>query len=139
MHIQSWSILEKAQLPGEQSKAILEVMELEMNSRWDQAVLKGELENLRLATKSDIDLFRAEFHEECRATRAEFKAVRQEVKAELQLLRQEMAMKFATKDDLNAAIHSMRNWVIGLFFGQMAISVGLLMGAIYFFEAHGHR
>lgn len=59
--MQSWEILEKAQLPELQSRAILTVVELEITRHWGQMATKADLASTEADLRTDMAKLRGEF------------------------------------------------------------------------------
>jgi len=104
----SLDILEKAQLPAPQAKAILRVMELELSAQ------HGVLE-----TKTDLLTIKADLLKtDLLAVKADLLAFKAELKADIAAVRSDLELK------IEAAKAETARLIIG--------SSGVLLGAIYF-------
>jgi hypothetical protein len=103
METKSLEVLEKSQLPPEQARAILQVMEAEFAT--DELATKADLE--RFATKADFELF---------ATKADLE--RFATKADLE--------RFATKADLAELKAELMKWTFLFWVGQMAAVLAII-------------
>jgi len=118
MHRSSLDILEKAQLPGDQAKAILEVMDLELESQREQ-----------LATQEGVSLEFEKFRLELRSVLAEFKT--------------EMNQRFTKIEErlnsLELQIYTLRaetSRMILIASGTTVGAFGVMLGLFYFFTNH---
>ena len=126
MKTKSLAILENAQLPSAQARAILEVMEAEFST--DALATKADLQGFAAATKADLERF---------ATKAELQAFAAATKAELQGLGGKLEAALEIKSaQTGAAISAVEirvtPWVVATFLGQAVV----ILGALYFAVTH---
>ena len=112
MQAASLEVLEKANLPAPQARAIVQAIEIEIAGAKDT-----------LATKQDILILRHEIAE-----------LRTELKSEMTGLRHEVEGKLS-QSDFHAAMTSSVRHMYGAIMGQFA----LLLGVAYFFVSHVQR
>ncbi|SRR6266480_127617 len=108
VQVASLEILEKANVPAPQARAIVQAMEIE---------IAGAKETL--ATKQDILILRHEMAE----MRAEF---RHELKTEIATLR----------GDLRSEMHAIASGNLRQMYGAMLGQLAVLLGVAYFFVSH---
>jgi hypothetical protein len=111
MKTASLDILEKTQLPGDQARAILKVMELE-NTAWAEI----------FATKGDL---KDAFH----LLDLKLEAVRAELRGEIEKLRSEM---MGMEGKMRGIEGRLTRWVFTCMLGQTAV----ILGAMYFALNH---
>lgn len=104
-------LLEKAKLPGDQAKAILEVMDLELASQRDQ-----------LATKDDLARELARFELILRTSLSDFKT---EVRDRL----------YALELQMQAHRTETARWILGASGGLIG-AFGVMLGLFYLFTNH---
>jgi hypothetical protein len=109
MRTKSLEILEKAQLPSAQARAILQVMETELAT--DTLATKADLQ--ALATKADLEAF---------ATKIELLTFKSDLEVKIALVRAE----------ISASESRVIRWVVTSFLGQAAV----ILGALYFAVTH---
>jgi len=112
METKSLEVLEKSQLPPEQARAILQVMEAEFAT--DELATKADLE--RFATKADFERFATKADLERFATKADLE--RFATKADLE--------RFATKADLAELKAELMKWTFLFWVGQMAAVLAII-------------
>ena len=112
MQAASLEVLEKANLPAPQARAIVQAIEIEIAGAKDT-----------LATKQDVLILRHEIAE-----------LRTELKSEMTGLRHEVEGKLS-QSDFHAAMTSSVRHMYGAIMGQFA----LLLGVAYFFVSHVQR
>jgi hypothetical protein len=108
VHTKNLELLEKAQLPPAQARAILEVMEMEFAT--DVLATKADLGWLKAdlgVMKVDLDVLKADLGV---------------LKADLQA---EMRTNFATKSDLANTKADLMKWIFLFWVGQMAASLAI--------------
>jgi hypothetical protein len=115
MQSESLEVLDKAEVPPAQARAIVRAIEIEIAGAKDT-----------LATKHDIVLLRQEMSE----LRAELRGEMSELRAEL---RGEMS---AMRGELKAEIHGSASGVTRQMYGAMLGQMALLLGIAYFFVTH---
>lgn len=114
MRTTSLDILERAQLPGSQAKAILTVMELELEDH-----------RQGLATHADVATLRAEMA-----------GIKTELKIDIANLRTEFGdLKTELKSEIRDSKVDMIRWMIAT--NTIFLSLGL--GVVYFFLNHIHH
>jgi len=114
----SLDILEKAQLPGPQAKAILQVMELELSAQHEILATKADLLDAKTGLKAEILATKVELQTEIRATRTELKADIAAVRSDLEL-------------KIEAAKAETARLIIG--------ATGVMLGAFYFFLNYARK
>lgn len=119
MKTASLEILENAELPHAQARAILKVMESEMAFAQDVLATKNDLSAVRSDLKGEIAAVRSELM-------AEIAAVRGELKAEIAAVRGELMA------EIRGVEGRLSRWVLTCILGQTAV----LSGLGYFFLAH---
>ena len=112
MKTKSLEVLEKSQLPPEQARAILQVMEAEFAT--DELATKTDLE--RFATKTDLERFATKTDLERFATKADLERFATKVDLE----------RFATKGDLSELKAELTKWTFVFWVGQMAITLAVI-------------
>jgi len=125
MQAASLEILEKANVPAPQARAIVQAIEIEIAGARDT-----------LATKHDLLLLRTELRQEMTELRQEMTELRTELRQEMTGLRQEIT---GVHGELRVEIHAaassnVRQMYLALL-GQMAV----LLGIAYFFVVHVPR
>jgi len=115
MQTTSLDILEKTQLPPNQARAILEVMELEVTARQELLATKSDLKDALQATKSDLE--RA-----IQAMRSDLKDAVHSLDLKIEGLRGE----------IRGSEGKMARWVLTCTLGQAA----MIAGAVYFALTH---
>jgi DNA primase large subunit len=116
MRRSSLDILEKSQLPEEQAKAILEVMDLELQSQRDELVTKDQFAR-------ELALFRAEVREQ-------FFELRKELIDRLHAV--ELQLQVQLQAQLQAQRAEMARWILGSS-GTLIGAIGVMFGIFYFF------
>ncbi len=99
-----------------------------------RAELRGDMSDFRAELKGEMTDFRAELKEEMTDFKAELKDDLAAVRTELAFLRQEMELKYATKDDLLAAIYGFNDTISGhvrTFIVAQAATVVGMSGILY--------
>jgi hypothetical protein len=86
---------------------------MSMLPRSDELATKTDLFEFRDEMRGDMAAFRAELKGEMADFRAELKEDLGAVRTEVAFLRQEMELKYATKDDLLAAIYGFNDTISG--------------------------
>jgi hypothetical protein len=145
MQAESLEILEKADLPAAQARAIVRAIEIEIAGAKDTLATKHDLLLLRTELRSEM----AELHTELRAAmaslgtelRAEMAELRTELRAEMASLgtqlRAEMVQLGAQlRGELRAEIHASVGGVIRQMYTAMLGQMAVLLGFAYFFATH---
>ncbi len=115
----SLEILEKANVPAPQARAIVQAIEIE---------IAGAKETL--ATKQDILILRHEMAE----MRAE---LRHELKTEIATLRGDLRSEMhAMRGDLRSEMHAIASGSLRQMYGAMLGQLAVLLGVAYFFVSH---
>lgn len=104
----SLEILERAQLPPQQARAIVQAIELEIAGAKDT-----------LATKSDLLLLGSEL-------RSEMSGLRSELRSELR----------SGMSELRAEMHGMASSITRQMYGALLGQMAVLLGIAYFFVSH---
>jgi len=121
MKTKSLEVLEKSQLPPEQARAILQVMEAEFAT--DELATKTDLE--RFATKTDLERFATKTDLERFATKTDLE--RFATKADLERFATKVDLeRFATKGDLSELKAELTKWTFVFWVGQMAITLAVI-------------
>jgi ABC-type phosphate transport system auxiliary subunit len=122
MHRSSLDILEKAQLPGDQAKAILEVMDLELESQ-----------RLQLGTKDELLLELGKFRLELRSVLAEFRTEMNERFSVLEKEMKEMRERFHRVElQIQTQNAETSRMILGSS-GALLGAFGVMLGLFYFF------
>src|SRR5436853_2613886 len=119
MQAASLEVLEKANLPAPQARAIVQAIEIE---------IAGAKETL--ATKQDILILRHEMAE-----------MRAELKTEIATLRGDLRSEIhAMRGDLRSEMHAIASGNLRQMYGAMLGQLAVLLGVASFFLCHGpHR
>jgi hypothetical protein len=107
---------------------------MSMLPRSDELATKTDLFEFRDEMRGDMAAFRAELKGEMADFRAELKEDLGAVRTEVAFLRQEMELKYATKDDLLAAIYGFNDTISGhvrTFIVVQAATVVGMSGILY--------
>ncbi len=110
MHRSSLDILEKTPLPGDQAKAILEVMDLELESQGEHLGTKDDLLRFELVLRSALAEMRTELSE-----------LKQEMRERLHSVELQIQTQSAESSRMILAM-------VGAF--------GVMLGLFYFFTNH---
>jgi len=128
MQAESLEVLERADVPPSQARAIVRAIEIELTgasetlaTKHDILLLKREISELRGELKTEISAVRGEL-------KAEMSAVRGELRAEISGLRGEL------RAEIHASASSVARQMYAALLGQMAV----LLGIAYFFTTHVH-
>jgi len=114
MKTASLDILEKTQLPGDQARAILKVMEME-NTAWAEI----------FATKGDL---KDAFH----LLDLKLEAVRGELRGEIEKLRSEMmGVEGRMEGKMRGIEGRLTRWVFTCMLGQTAVIIGAMYFALH--------
>jgi hypothetical protein len=115
MEAASLEVLEKANVPAQQARAIVQAIEIELTGARNTLATKQDLTELRLATKQDLTEFRL-------ATKQDVTELRVETKVELARL--ETKIEASTQSTL---------WHL---YTALLAQLGVLLSATYFFVTH---
>lgn len=118
MQVESLEVLEKADVPPAQARAIVRAIEIEIVGAKDT-----------LATKHDLLLFRQELSQEMGELRHEMGELRQEMGE----VRQEMA---TSRGELRAEIHATASSTTRQMYMALLGQMAVLLGVAYFFVTH---
>jgi hypothetical protein len=127
MQAESLEILEKAELPAGQARAIVRAIDIEIGARdtlatkQDLALLRSDLANFRIELKGD----HADLRSELKGDRAD---LRSELKADLARIEGKLEAKIS--ESASSILRQMYMAILG----QMAV----LLGFAYFFATHLH-
>ena len=130
METKSLEVLEKSQLPPEQARDILQVMEAEFAT--DELATKADLE--RFATKADFERFATKADLERFATKADLERFATKVDLELFAIKADLERfatkadleRFATKADLAELKAELMKWTFLFWVGQMAAVLAII-------------
>lgn len=122
MQAESLEVLEKADVPPAQARAIVRAIEIEIGGAKDT-----------LATKHDILLLRQEMSDLRGDLRQEMSDLRGDLRQEMSELRQENSeLRGELKAEIHGSASSITRQMYGSLLGQMAV----LLGIAYFFVTH---
>src|SRR5437870_9663634 len=125
MQAASLEVLEKANLPAPQARAIVQAIEIEIAGARDT-----------LATKQDTLLLRQDIAELGHDLRQEMSKLGHDVRQEMLDLRHGLELKIeGVRSEIHASASSISRQMYGALLGQMAV----LLGIAYFFVAHVGR
>jgi len=99
-----------------------------------RAELRGDMSDFRAELRGDMADFRAEMKGEMAGSKSELKDDLAGVRTEVAFLRQEIELKYATKDDLLAAIYGFNDTISGhvrTFIVVQAATVVGMSGILY--------
>ena len=124
MQIESLEVLEKAEVPPAQARAIVRAIEIEMARATDVLATKGDVAMLRqelLAFRQEVSASLANV-----ATRAELAEMRGVLKADMH------SLASASKGEMHALMSASTRQMYLAILGQMAV----MLGFAYFFATH---
>ena len=125
MQAASLEVLEKANLPAPQARAIVQAIEIEIAGARDT-----------LATKQDTLLLRQDMAELGHDLRQEMSKLGHDVRQEMLDMRHGLELKIeGVRSEIHASASSISRQMYGALLGQMAV----LLGIAYFFVAHVGR
>src|SRR3989440_5024221 len=125
MQAASLEVLEKANLPAPQARAIVQAIEIEIAGARDT-----------LATKQDTLLLRQDMAELGHDLRQEMSKLGHDVRQEMLDMRHGLELKIeGMRSEIHASASSISRQMYGALLGQMAV----LLGIAYFFVAHVGR
>ena len=125
MQAASLEVLEKANLPAPQARAIVQAIEIEIAGARDT-----------LATKQDTLLLRQDMAELGRDLRQGMSKLGQDLRQEMSDIRHGLELKIeGMRSEIHASASSISRQMYGALLGQMAV----LLGIAYFFVAHVGR
>ncbi|MEP6884292.1 MAG: hypothetical protein ABJC66_06040 [Gammaproteobacteria bacterium] len=135
VQLSSLEILEQADFPQAQARAIVRVLEGEAATRREDLATKADLADLRHATRADLAEFRqattAELVEFRQATTAELIELRQASKTDLAELRHVSQLDIARLEgkfgaDIGAAKSELVKWLFLFTLGQFTLTAGIV-------------
>lgn len=130
MQAESLEILEKADVPPGQARAIVRAIEIELAGARDTLATKHDILLLRQELREEILGVRSELHNEISGVRGELRGKISGLGSELC---QEMAeMRGAFKAEIHGSASSITRQMYGALLGQIAV----LLGIAYFFVTH---
>lgn len=118
MQAESLEVLEKAELPPPQARAIVRAIEIEIEGAKDV-----------LATKNDVVLLRSDWRQEATVLRSEMAVLRTELRAEMRQMSHELQLRIETK----------ANSLMWQMYSAMAGHLVVVLGIVYFVVAHFSR
>src|SRR5438067_10537876 len=125
MQAASLEVLEKANLPAPQARAIVQAIEIEIAGARDT-----------LATKQDTLLLRQDMAELGHDLRKEMSELGHDLRQEMSKLRHGLELKIeGMRSEVHASASSISRQMYAALLGQMAV----LLGIAYFFAAHVGR
>src|SRR5438874_7524443 len=125
MQAASLEVLEKANLPAPQARAIVQAIEIEIAGARDT-----------LATKQDTLLLRQDMAELGHDLRKEMSELGHDLRQEMSDLRHGLELKIeGVRSEIHASASSISRQMYAALLGQMAV----LLGIAYFFVAHVGR
>jgi hypothetical protein len=138
MQAESLEILEKAELPAGQARAIVRAIDIEIGARdtlatkQDLALLRSDLANFRIELKGDHADLRSELKGDHADLRSELKGDHADLRSELKadLARIEGKLEAKISESASSILRQMYMAILG----QMAV----LLGFAYFFATHLH-
>jgi FtsZ-binding cell division protein ZapB len=121
----SLEVLEKAEVPPAQARAIVQAIEIEIAGAKDT-----------LTTKHDLLLLRSDLQKEMGELRGEMGELRTELRSEMTGMRHALELRMeALRTEIHASASSSLRQMYGALLGQMAV----LLGVAYFFVTHVPR
>jgi hypothetical protein len=126
MQAESLEVLEKADLPPAQARAIVRAIEIELSGAKDTLATKHDLVVLGHEMRQEIVLVRQQVHQEIAAVRQEMSDLRAELRAEMSELRGEL------RGEIHSSASSVARQMYAALLGQMAV----LLCFAYFFATH---
>lgn len=137
MRAESLEVLEGADVPPSQARAIVRAIEIEITgasetlaTKHDLLLLKQEISELRAELKAEISQLRTE-------VKAEISELREEVKAEISGIRGEVRAEISgLRGELRAEIHASASSVSRQMYAALLGQMAVLLGIAYFFTTH---
>jgi hypothetical protein len=126
MQAESLEVLEKADLPPAQARAIVRAIEIEISGAKDTLATKHDLLLLGQDVRQETGLLRQEMAEQRAELRKEMSDLRAELRAEMSELRGEL------RGEIHSSASSVTRQMYAALLGQMAV----LLGFAYFFATH---
>jgi hypothetical protein len=134
MQAESLEVLEKADVPPVQARAIVRAIEIEIAGAKDTLATKHDLLSLKEDLRQEIGNLRQELRQEIGNLRQELGqeigSLRQGLGQEIGSLRQEMT---AMRGDLRAEIHGMASSITRQMYMALLGQMAVLLGIAYFF------
>ena len=122
----SLEILEKANVPAPQARAIVQAIEIEM---------AGARETL--ATKQDILILRHEMAEMRAELKTETASLRGDLRSEIHAMRGDLRSEMhAMRGDLRSEVHAIASGNLRQMYAAMLGQLAVLLGVAYFFVSH---
>jgi hypothetical protein len=130
---ESLEVLEKANLPAVQARAIVRAIEIEIAGAGDQLATKSDLVVLRHELREEIGETRRQLRHEMSELRAELKTgiseLRAEFKKDISDLRAELKQDIS---DLRAEMHSLISGLARQFYLAILGQTAVMLGFFYF-------
>jgi hypothetical protein len=138
---ESLEVLEKADVPPAQARAIVRAIEIEIGGAKDTLATKHDLHELRSATKHDLHELRSatkhDLHELRSATKHDLHELRSDLREEMSTLRSELRQEIAeVRGELKAEIHGSASSVTRQMYAALLGQMAVLLGFAYFFATH---
>jgi len=122
----SLEILEKANVPAPQARAIVQAIEIE---------IAGAKETL--ATKQDILIVRHEMAEMRAELKTEIATLRGDLRSEIHAMRGDLRSEMhAMRGDLRSEMHAIASGNLRQMYAAMLGQLAVLLGVAYFFVSH---
>jgi predicted nuclease with TOPRIM domain len=135
----SLEVLEKAEVPPAQARAIVQAIEIEIAGAKDTLTTKHDLLLLRSDLQKEMGELRGEMGElrgEMGELRGEMGELRTELRSEMTGMRHALELRVeALRTEIHASASSSLRQMYGALLGQMAV----LLGVAYFFVTHVPR
>jgi hypothetical protein len=152
MQAESLEVLEKADLPPAQARAIVRAIEIEIAGAKDTLATKHDVLLLRTELRSEMAELRGEMASLGSELRAEMAGLGTELRAEMTALRTELRSEMAElatqlraemaqlganlRAELRAEIHATVGGVIRQMYTALLGQMAVLLGFAYFFATH---
>jgi hypothetical protein len=130
MQVESLEVLEKADVPSAQARAIVRAIEIELAGAKDTLATKHDLLLLRQELRQEMVELRGELRQEMAELRGE---LRQEIAELGGQLRREMAEQGGS---LRAEMHGMASSITRQMYMALLAQMAVLLGIAYFFVTH---
>src|SRR5690606_24069757 len=126
MQAESLEVLEKANVPPAQARAIVRAIEIEIGGAKDTLATKHDLVLLRRDIDVPVSALREEMREAVSVLRAEMREA-------ISALREEMGR---TRGELRGEIHAATSGVVRQMYMAVLGQMAVLLGFAYFFATH---
>lgn len=137
MQAESLEVLEKADVPPEQARAIVRAIEIELAAAKDTLATKHDLSVLRQDLQQEMSEMRQDLRQEMSEMRQvlkqEMSEIRGELRQEISEIREGMSnLRGELKAEIHTSVSGVTRQMYTALLGQMAV----LLGFAYFFATH---